>query len=182
MPRVTTAGYQGTPAPNQWFGGPAIANEGNIVLRDASGLVVDSLNFGHVVDPWAAEGYQGASPGSGCYVPALGGGRGFGGRGPAAASSRSAGRFPDGADTDSNCEDFHLQNSSAMAGDVAAGANNIKVSSVANLASGQTIFIDSGANRETACDRHGRHTGRDDGAHCHRSGRHFHPGRPSIWF
>jgi hypothetical protein len=37
-----------------------------------------------------------------------------------------------------------------MAGDVAAGANNIKVSSVANLASGQTIFIDSGTERETA--------------------------------
>lgn len=147
---VTTAGYQGTPTPNQWFGGPAIANEGNIVLRDAAGLVVDSLNFGHVVDPWAAEGYQGASPGSGCSVPALGGGRGFGGRGQAAASNRSAGRFPDGADSDSNCEDFHLQRSSAMAGETTAGANNIKVTSVADLASGETIFIDSGANRETA--------------------------------
>ena len=61
---VTTAGYQETPAPNQWFGGPALSpNAGNMVLRDAAGLVVDSLNYGLLVDPWAAEGYQGTSPG-----------------------------------------------------------------------------------------------------------------------
>ena len=59
--KVTTAGYQGTPKPNQWFGGPALANAGNMVLRDAAGLVVDSLNYGGLVDPWAAEGYQAAS-------------------------------------------------------------------------------------------------------------------------
>ena len=34
--------------------------------------------------------------------------------------------------------------------DSAAGANNIKVASVADFAAGQTINIDSGANRETA--------------------------------
>jgi hypothetical protein len=106
-----------------------------------------------VVDPWAAEGYQGVSPGNGCSVPSLGGGgRGFGGRGGPAgnAPNRSAGRFPDGADTDSNCNDFHLQTASAMAGDASAGANNIKVISVADFTDGQTIMIDSGANRETA--------------------------------
>ena len=72
---VTTAGYQGTPAPNQWFGGPALAlNAGNMVLRDAAGLVVDSLNYGLLVDPWAAEGYQATSGQgqSGCRVPAPG--------------------------------------------------------------------------------------------------------------
>ena len=69
---VTTAGYQGTPAPNQWFGGPALAapdyarpgrplNAGAMILRDAAGLVVDSLNYGLMVDPWAAEGYQATS-------------------------------------------------------------------------------------------------------------------------
>ena len=59
---VTTAGYQGTPAPNQWFGGPELASkvpyfgrtitvkEGSMVLRDAAGLVVDSLNYGGLVD------------------------------------------------------------------------------------------------------------------------------------
>jgi hypothetical protein len=71
---VTTAGYQGTPTPNQWFGGPELTTsapyfggltisvkEGSMVLRDAAGLVVDSLNYGSLVDPWAAEGYQAIS-------------------------------------------------------------------------------------------------------------------------
>ncbi len=150
--KVTTAGYQGTRKPDQWFGGPAIGNDGNIVLRDSDGLVVDSLNYGRVVDPWAAEGYQG-NPGSGCSVPSLGGGRGgFGGRGGpgAGAISRSAGRFPDGADTDSNCSDFHVQTASSLSADAAVGANNIKVASVAEFSAGQTITIDAGANRETA--------------------------------
>ena len=51
---VTTAGYQGSPAPNQWFGGPALApGAGAMVLRDAAGLVVDSLNYG---DAWWTHG------------------------------------------------------------------------------------------------------------------------------
>ena len=73
---VSTAGYQGTPAPNQWFGGPALAGSGNMVLRDAAGLVADSLNYGGLVDPWASEGYQamsGAGEG-GCRVPSPGAG------------------------------------------------------------------------------------------------------------
>ena len=152
---VTTAGYQGTPAPNQWFGGPALANAGNMVLRDAAGLVVDSLNYGGLVDPWAAEGYQGASPGEvACSVASPGAkrGGGFGGRGGQAGPtpSRSAGRFPDGADTDSNCRDFLLQTASTLSADSAVGANNIKVASVADFGAGQTIMIDTGANRETA--------------------------------
>ncbi len=45
--KVTTAGYQGTAAPNQWFGGPALSSRaGNMVLRDAAGNVVDGLNYG----------------------------------------------------------------------------------------------------------------------------------------
>ena len=57
---VTTAGYQGSPAPDQWFGGPALSTSaGSMVLRDARGLVADSLNYGEIVDPSAAEGYQG---------------------------------------------------------------------------------------------------------------------------
>ena len=151
--KVTTEGYQGKP--NQWFGGPAIANTGNMVLRDAAGLVADSLNFGGLIDPWVAEGYQGTSPGSGCSAPAPGaGGRGGGpgGRGGPAAgeTSRSAGRFPDGADTDTNCRDFLVQTATTLSADSAAGANNIKVDRVANLSTGQTVTIDSGENRETA--------------------------------
>ena len=152
---VTTAGYQGTPAPNQWFGGPALsASAGSMVLRDAAGLVVDSLNYGGLVDPWAAEGYQAASGAgqSGCRVPAPGAGRGgFGPAGPAAgATNRSAGRFPDGADTDSNCTDFLSQPATTLSAASAAGATNIKVASVADFAAGQTIMIDTGANLETA--------------------------------
>ncbi len=152
---VTTAGYQGTPAPNQWFGGPALsAAAGNMVLRDAAGLVVDSLNYGLLVDPWASEGYHGISGAgeSGCRVPPLGGGRG--GFGPAAPPTiqphRSAGRFPDGADTDSNCNDFLLQPAATLSAASDSGANNIKVSSVADFAAGQPILIDTGANLENA--------------------------------
>jgi hypothetical protein len=112
---VTTAGYQWEAKPNQWFGGPALANAGSMVLRDAAGLVVDSLNYGGIVDPWAAQGYQGASGSgrSGCSVPSpSAAGRGGRGRGAAPAANpmnRSAARHPDGADTGSNCADFVLQ-------------------------------------------------------------------------
>src|SRR5581483_4668977 len=156
--QVTTAGYQGTP-PNQWFGGPTLsASAGSMVLRDAAGLVVDSLNYGGLVDPWAAEGYHGASGAgeSGCRVPtpAMGGGRGGFGGGPAGpppvTPHRSAGRFPDGADTDSNCNDFLLQPASTLSAAAAAGTNNIKVANVADFAAGQTILIDASGNRETA--------------------------------
>jgi hypothetical protein len=153
---VTTAGYQGTPAPNQWFGGPALSPAaGTMVLRDAAGLVVDSLNYGLLVDPWASEGYQAASGAgeSGCRVTTPGAGRGgFGGPAAPAASTphRSSGRFPDGADTDSNCNDFLLQPASTLSAASAAGANNIKVASVADFGAGQTIMIDTGASLETA--------------------------------
>jgi hypothetical protein len=158
---VTTAGYQGTPAPNQWFGGPALSPAaGVMVLRDAAGLVVDSLNYGLLVDPWASEGYHGVSGAgqAGCRVPspAAGGRGGFGGGfgGPAAqpvaTPHRSAGRLPDGRDTDSNCADFQVQPATTMSVASAVSATNIKVASVADFAAGQTILIDSGANRETA--------------------------------
>lgn len=159
---VTTAGYQGTPAPNQWFGGPELTSnvpffgrtiprrEGSIVLRDAMGLVVDSLNYGLLVDPWAAEGYQGTSgfDQSGCYAPAPGP---AGSLGPAAvAINESAGRFPDGADTDSNCSDFLRQAAATLAAASEAGATNIKVASVEGFDAGQKITIDTAANVETA--------------------------------
>jgi hypothetical protein len=153
---VTTAGYQGTPAPNQWFGGPALSPAaGSMVLRDSAGLVVDSLNYGGLVDPWASEGYQATSGSgeSGCRVTAPGAGRGgFGGPAAPAASApdRSSGRFPDGLDTDSNCTDFLLQPATTLSAASGAGATNIKVANVADFAAGQTIMIDPGANLETA--------------------------------
>jgi hypothetical protein len=153
--KVTAAGYQGPTPPNQWFGGPALSpNAGSIVLRDAGGLVVDSLNFGGLVDPWAAEGYQGVSGTgqSGCRAPFPGvGGRGGGpGGAPAFGVNRSAGRFPDGADADSNCTDFLTQVATTMPAASVAGATNIKVASVADFAAGQTLIIDTGADAETA--------------------------------
>jgi hypothetical protein len=163
---VITAGYQGTPAPNLWFGGPAlfsisassftnrppVLNAGNIVLRDAAGLVVDSLNYGGLVDPWASEGYQ-ATSGTGemgCHVSSPGPAGGFGPAATGVMTNRSAGRFPDGADTDSNCADFHLQPATTLSANSAANATNIKVASVADFAAGQSIAIDTGAESETA--------------------------------
>jgi hypothetical protein len=151
--KVTTAGYQGTPAPNQWIGGPALSPAaGNMVLRDAAGLVVDSLNYGLLVDPWASEGYHGVSGAGqgGCRVTSPGAGGGFGQFAAAGTTNKSAGRFPDGADTDSNCSDFLLQPATTLPSASAAGEKNIKVASVADFAAGQTITIDTGANSETA--------------------------------
>jgi hypothetical protein len=154
---ATSAGYQGSAKPNQWFGGPALGPAaGSMVLRDAEGRVVDSLNFGGMVDPWAAKGYQAASGtgASGCSAPsptpAAGrGGFAAGGAQPA-IPNRSTGRFPDGADSDSNCSDFLVQAASNLSAASAAGSNNIKVASVADFSAGQTLIIDGGASMETA--------------------------------
>jgi hypothetical protein len=155
--KVTTAGYQGTPSPDQWFGGPALsAMAGNMVLRDAAGHVVDSQNYGGLVDPWAAEGYQATSGAgeSGCTVPIPSnrGGFGFFGFGSSTGGdpNLSAGRFPDGLDTDSNCADFLVQSSASLSAASVVGANNIKVTSVAGFEAGQKIVIDAGENLETA--------------------------------
>jgi hypothetical protein len=154
-PKVSTAGYQGTMVPNQWFGGPALSsNEGNMVLRDAVGNVADGLNYGGLVDPWAAEGYQAASGAgeSGCFVPSPGPNRGFR-MAPTTSTTqpnRSAGRFPDGADSDYNCRDFLLQSSITLLGATPAGSNNIKIGNVADFTVGQKVIIGSGANSETA--------------------------------
>jgi hypothetical protein len=125
-----------------------------MVLRDAAGLVVDSLNYGGLVDPWASKGYQATSGAgeSGCRAPALVVGRGGGGRAAPVEGgpNRSVGRFPDGLDTDSNCNDFLLQPATTLSAASAAGATNIKVASVTDFAAGQTVLIDSGASFETA--------------------------------
>jgi hypothetical protein len=142
--QVTTAGYQGMPEPNQWFGGPTLSGSaGNLVLRDAAGLVVDSLNYGGLVDPWAGEGYQATSGAehNGCYVPSPG---------SASGAGTSAGRFPDGLDTDSNCTDFAMEPATALSAASDVGAINIKVASVTGFGVGQAIGIDTGANLETA--------------------------------
>jgi hypothetical protein len=148
---ATAVGYQGPPAPNEWFGGLLSARAGSIALMDASGVVmVDAMVYGSqqsnssgngtITSPEIAtlEGDQGKG---GCIVVV-----------PAATSGAggSRGRFPDGADTDSNCTDFLLQPATTLAAASAAGANNLKVAGVADFAKGQTILIDTGASLETA--------------------------------
>jgi hypothetical protein len=162
---VKTAGYQGPPEPNQWFGGPEFTTnapqfdhsitveEGSMVLRDASGVIADSLNYGGLVDPWAAEGDQAASGArlSGCYVPAPG--SMFDPWSTVVtpvATNTSAGRFPDGVDNDSNCSDFLTQAVATLSATSPAGATNIKVTSMEGFRPGQPILVDSGANLENA--------------------------------
>jgi hypothetical protein len=162
---VKTAGYQGTPTPNQWFGGPELTTnfpifgrtitieEGSMVLRNASGVVADSLNFGAIADPWAGEGYQAASGASesGCYAPAPNSTLELWSIVPGPiATNTSGGRFPDGADTDSNCNDFLTQAAASLSTASPAGATNIKVDSVDGFSAGQKILVDSGANLEDA--------------------------------
>jgi hypothetical protein len=147
---VTAAGYQG-PAPQQWFGGPSLSPAGgSIVLRDAAGRVADSLNYGLIVDPWAAEGYHTVSGTgqAGCRAPAAGG---RGGRGAQITANSSAGRIPDGRDTDSNCNDFVTQGVTALAAAAPAGSNNLKTTGgMADFVAGQSVTIGAGGAAETA--------------------------------
>ncbi len=158
--KVTTAGYQGNRKPDQWFGGPELTTryllfgrmiplrEGSFVLRDASGVVADSLNYGGLSDPWAAKGYQAeASEGSeGCFVASPEPGGGYG----ATALNRSAGRFPDGADTDSNCTDFGVAPATVLPFGSAAGSRTIKVASVAGFHAGERVMVGTATGGERA--------------------------------
>lgn len=154
---VTTAGYHGATAPDQWFGGPALSTRaGNMILRDAAGNVVDGLNYGLIVDPWAAEGYMGVSGAgeSGCKAPLPGTGMNMGGgmffNTASANPEVSTGRYPDGNDTDSNCRDFKVQTNTTMLAMAEAGSDNIKVANTSGFREGQKIILDKGENSETA--------------------------------
>jgi sRNA-binding protein len=150
-PRATTAGYQGPPAPRQWFGGPLSTRAGSIALLEASGsAVVDALVYGS---------QQSSSSGNGTItspeLATLEGDQGKGGcivvvPGPAGAAGRSRGRFPDGFDADSNCTDFLTQAATSLPVGAAAGAANIKVTNITGFAVGQPISIDAGENAESA--------------------------------
>lgn len=147
---VKTAGFQGVP--NQWFGGPVLSpNAGNMVLRDGKGVVVDSLNYGASVDPWAGEGFQNVSgfEKMGCFVPAPGGGIHWEPANGISAES-SAGRFPDGQDSDSNCTDFKTPATAVVQASAAAGANHLFVDQVKGFAAGQSLTVDVGPSRDAA--------------------------------
>ncbi len=144
-------GYTGPTVPNQWFGGMLSNTAGSLALMDATGtVVVDAVVYGSqqsnssgngtIASPELAtlEGEQGQG---GCIVVT-----------PRAVSGSgiSVGRFPDGADSDSNCTDFLTQGAATLAASSAAGADNIKVANVASFGAGQTVIIDSGSSQETA--------------------------------
>ena len=143
-----TGGYKGDIAADLTFGGPALSEAGgNITLRDAKGNIADALNFGLVVDPWLAEGYQADSgldePGNFAPTPAANR-RGFGPGPQPQAAALSAGRFPDGADKDDNKVDFRVQQALNLAAPANPGDTNIKVSSVQGLQENAPIVIGRG--------------------------------------
>jgi hypothetical protein len=157
---VTSAGFQGKP--NQWFGGPVMSAEsGSMVLRDAAGHVVDSLNYGGVVDPWASGRFMGtagksatcsaAAPG----IPSLRTGQrplpGIPFSGLVAhidATPGSTGRYPDGKDSDNDCRDF-LTSASVRIGATVPGAIRVKAVTVDRFSPGQAVVIDAGDNAES---------------------------------
>ncbi len=97
-------------SPQQWFGETLSPRAGSLALLDASGTtVVDAIVYGSQQSNSSANGtiasperatLEGEQEGGGCIVviPRPAGGTGV-----------SVGRFPDGADTDTNCRDFHVQ-------------------------------------------------------------------------
>jgi len=152
---VTTAGYQGERTPEQWFGGPVLDfAAGSMVLRDAEDNVVDSLNYGELVDPWAREGYQATSGARefGCFVdsPAIPGGSSRTVPKPASLPDRSSGRYPDGIDFDSNCQDFASHDTMVLSTASLAGSINVKVNRVGGFGIGQSVIVGTGENSETA--------------------------------
>jgi hypothetical protein len=157
---VTAAGFQGKP--DQWFGGPAPSRQaGSMVLRDAAGHVVDSLNYGGLVDPWASGGFRGAAgKDATCHAGAPGIASPFvwerglpgipfsGPVGQVDATPGSTGRYPDGRDSDNDCSDF-VTSASVRIGAVDAGAKSVKAMSVAPFAPGQAVVVDAGDHAET---------------------------------
>jgi hypothetical protein len=123
-------------------------------LRDASENLVDGLNYGGLVDPWVAEGYQATSgtgeSGSSAPSPAVSRGSRWWLSSSITQPNRSAGRYPDGADSDNNSQDFLLQNTTTLAAASVVGSDNIKVANVADFKIGQKIIIGTGTKSETA--------------------------------
>ncbi len=151
---VAPGAYDGAVPADLVFGGPALSDAGgSILLRDARGNVADALNFGLLVDPWLAVGYQADSganaPGNFVPTPAAGRGRGFGPVMPAVTPSTSAGRFPDGADRDDNKNDFQVQRTFNVSLPVGAGADNIKMMNLQGIRPGASLVIGKGADAQT---------------------------------
>ncbi|MGI5847966.1 MAG: arabinofuranosidase catalytic domain-containing protein [Candidatus Cryptobacteroides sp.] len=153
---VKTAGYQGEIAPDQLFGGPALGRMGNMALYDAAGNVVDCLNWGTVVNPMLAEGFQGQSGrdeyGNYIHLKVENDNRGWS-RNPNAPDllnpNLSAGRYPDGSDTDDNMIDFKFQLTTNLYEAAKAGTRTITITEVSGLRVGHVLNIGYGDNLET---------------------------------
>jgi hypothetical protein len=151
---VTTAGYQGTQRPTSGLVARSFRWRRHMVLRDAAGLVVDSLNYGLSSRSVGFRGLPRHFRNRRERLPRAyaGVGAGRGGGRPLCLPARptEARALPDGLDTDSNCTDFLLQAATSLPASSAAGATNIKVPDVADFRAGQTILIDAGPNLESA--------------------------------
>jgi hypothetical protein len=123
--------------------------------------VVDSLNYGDLVDPWASGGFRGAAgKAATCHAGAPGiasvdtvqrGIPGIPFSGAVAqvdATQGSTGRYPDGQDSDRDCDDF-VTAASIRTGGAVAGATRINVATTGHLSPGQTVVLDAGAHAET---------------------------------
>jgi non-reducing end alpha-L-arabinofuranosidase len=157
---ITTAGYQGSQKPNQWYGQPLLATAGSIALMNTNDLIlVDGMVYGSQQSSSSANGtitspeiatLEGDQSQGGCIVVVPSAGRGFSQATTIDQTNKSAGRFPDGYDSDDNCRNFQFQTTIALAAASPAGSSNIKVASVADFSIGQKIIIGSGINSETA--------------------------------
>ncbi|WP_067029489.1 arabinofuranosidase catalytic domain-containing protein [Allomuricauda sp. CP2A] len=155
----TSVGYQGTVQPDQYYGLPMSIYAGTVALMDSSGEVLqDALVYGSQQGNSSARGSV-PTP----AIATLEGDQGQGGciavlpgtsQGSFNASYdpmiRSLGRFPDGNDSDSNCEDFTSQNIITLGSTAYANSKNIKVISAEGLTAGQQIVIGTGAEAEHA--------------------------------
>jgi hypothetical protein len=132
-----------------------------MVLRDEAGHVVDSLNYGGLVDPWASGRFLGAAGKSAtCHADAPGIPSAHTGPRPLPGipfsglvarvdpTQGSTGRYPDGQDSDHDCSDFVTSESARIAA-TATGASRVKTASVGHFAPGQAVVIDVGDDAET---------------------------------
>lgn len=159
-PKVISSGYQGTAKPDLWYGLPLSVTAGSIALMDNNLTVVDAVVYGSQQSSSSANGtitspelatLEGDQSQGGCIVVSPASGRSFFlFSANIKQDDRSVGRFPDGADTDSNCSDFFLQSTTSLQVSAAKGSENIKVASVPNLSAGQQIIIGDGNGCETA--------------------------------
>jgi hypothetical protein len=69
---------------------------------------------------------------------------------PVGGEGRSIGRFPDGADRDSNCADFYSQAAANLVLSTVPGTTNVKVSTVTGFEPGQNVIVGAGPEQEAA--------------------------------